>query len=53
MRITVKKEKQIKKKRKIFRKLLSQNLKRIHQIGNLGVYERIILAGIRNHKDEV
>jgi hypothetical protein len=52
MRVVMTKEKEIEKK-KIFRRFLSRNKMRIDHLGNLGVYERIILAGIRKHKDEV
>jgi hypothetical protein len=41
------------RKGKIFRRFLSRNMMRIDHLGNVGVCEWIILAGIRKHIDEV
>jgi hypothetical protein len=41
------------RKGKIFRRFLSRKMMRIDHLGNLGICETIILAGIRKHIDEV
>jgi hypothetical protein len=41
------------KKEKIFERFLSRNMMRKNRLGNLGLYERITLTGIRKHEKEV